>query len=196
MDENGCPHYYKLNKEEYYSNELKDNLEDTTVIEDIQDEDIGEIIEKREDVITSIKRGFSATGMKADIDDESGKITLDSSFLFGFDSTELSDDGKQYLDEFVDVYAGIIVEQAQKENVSKIVVVGHTDTQGEYDYNQKLSEQRAEAVKEYCLEQHSELESYFESEGRSYDEPILKDDGSVDMEASRRVEFKCILNIE
>ena len=68
---------------------LKDNLDDVEDIYNWDEEKIEETISKKNEVITSIKRGFSATGMRPNIDDNSGKITLDSSFLFVFFSAEL-----------------------------------------------------------------------------------------------------------
>ena len=81
--------------------------------------------------------------------------------------------------------------------VGEIVIEGHTDTAGSYLTNLRLSQNRALSVAEYCLQlstltrsQVSQLQSLLTAKGRSFSDPIYRADGSVDMDASRRVEFK------
>ena len=57
-----------------------------------------------------------------------------------------------------------------------------------------MSKKRAENVAKYCKEVYPELASLIETEGKSYTEPIYNEDGTVNNKASRRVEFKVILN--
>ena len=72
-------------------------------------------------------------------------------------------------------------------------------------YNLELSQQRALSVAKYCLdeetsvlskEQIAELQTIVTANGRSYSDPVYNDDGSVNMDASRRVEFKFRLKDE
>lgn len=46
------------------------------------------------------------------------------------------------------------------------------------------------------IEADPQLEEYITTKGFSYDKPIFAEDGSVDMDASRRVEFRFILKAE
>ena len=46
------------------------------------------------------------------------------------------------------------------------------------------------------IEADPQLEEYITTKGFSYDRPIFAEDGSVDMDVSRRVEFHFILNAE
>ena len=46
------------------------------------------------------------------------------------------------------------------------------------------------------IEADPELEEHITTKGFSYDKPIFAEDGSVDMDASRRVEFRFILKAE
>ena len=46
------------------------------------------------------------------------------------------------------------------------------------------------------FEADPQLEEYITTKGFSYDKPIFAEDGSVNMDASRRVEFRFILNAE
>ncbi len=124
------------------------------------------------------------------IDDETGAVTLDSAVLFGFDSAELSEDGKTSMKNFLDAYVEAVFTDGTKDEISKIIIEGHTDTTGTHEYNQTLSENRANNVKSYCLQIHPELNNYLEAKGYSSDFPVMKADGSVDSEASRRVVFR------
>ncbi len=69
------------------------------------------------------------------------KVSLSTDVLFDFGKAELKPEGKQKLDEF----AGRISD-AQLE---AIVATGHADRIGKDDANQKLSEARAQAVRQY-----------------------------------------------
>lgn len=67
------------------------------------------------------------------------KLTLSADVLFDFNSAQLKEEGKRKLDEL-----------AQRVRAAEqITVIGHTDRLGSERYNQKLSEARAMAVKEY-----------------------------------------------
>ena len=46
------------------------------------------------------------------------------------------------------------------------------------------------------IEADPQLEEYITTKGFSYGRPIFAEDGSVDMDVSRRVEFHFILNAE
>lgn len=71
------------------------------------------------------------------------RVTLDTDTTFGFDSDQLSDEGKQELDQIVDA-------SETAENM-QIQISGHTDRIGPEGYNEDLSRRRAEAVKEYLV---------------------------------------------
>ena len=121
--------------------------------------------------------------------DARGAISLDTSVLFDYDSAELNDKGKESLKSFLNDYVKEIFNSDGTAKVKKITVEGHTDTDGSREYNQKLSEQRAKAVMDYCNQIHPELKPYLVAKGCAYDYPVLKADGSIDMAASRRVCF-------
>ena len=100
------------------------------------------------------------------------------------------------LNRCLEVYVPVMKEQVQEGRVATISIDGHTDTRASYKHNQKLSEERAQAVAAYVIEADPELEEYITTKGFSYDKPIFAEDGSVDMDASRRVEFRFILKAE
>jgi outer membrane protein OmpA-like peptidoglycan-associated protein len=66
------------------------------------------------------------------------KITFDSGILFGFASSELTPESRQNIAK--------MAETLQKYDDTEILIEGHTDDKGSDEYNQKLSERRAEEV--------------------------------------------------
>ena len=91
--------------------------------------------------------------------------------------------------------------------VSEIIIEGHTDTSGGFMSNLVLSQQRAYAVAEHVLtrgfgyptisgKMMDNLRPLVTVNGRSYSDPVLNEDGSVNMDASRRVVFKFRLTDE
>lgn len=72
------------------------------------------------------------------VDEETLKVNFDSDILFATNSSVLSQASRVSLDEF----AGVMNEFPQ----TAILIQGHTDSTGSEEYNQKLSERRAESV--------------------------------------------------
>ena len=73
------------------------------------------------------------------------KITLDSKVLFDFDRAVLRPEGKAAIDNQV------TGKLAQMQKLEVVLVTGHTDRLGTEAYNQKLSERRADAVRDYLV---------------------------------------------
>ena len=73
------------------------------------------------------------------------KISLDSKALFDFDKAVLKPEGKAAIDNQV------VGKLAQVQKLEVVLVTGHTDRLGSEAYNQKLSERRADAVRDYLV---------------------------------------------
>jgi OOP family OmpA-OmpF porin len=73
------------------------------------------------------------------------KITLASKALFDFDKAVLRPDGKAAID------SEIVSKLNQVQKLELVLVTGHTDRIGTQQYNQKLSERRADAVRDYLV---------------------------------------------
>ena len=72
------------------------------------------------------------------------KITLDSKALFDFDKADLRPEGKTAIDSQV-------VGKLTNVKLEIVLVTGHTDRLGSDSHNQKLSERRADAVRDYLV---------------------------------------------
>ena len=71
------------------------------------------------------------------------KVSLSADTLFGFDKSTLRPEGKMALDNFSRDLNGV--------SYDTIHVTGNTDRIGSAKYNQKLSEERANAVRDYLV---------------------------------------------
>ena len=197
--------YYTPEELEEIVDGLGANLseEDQQKLETMTEEEIAEIIETRENLLSDLAAAFAEKGIKADIDETTGEIVLDSSILFAKAKATLSAEGEAALTDFITAFAGVIDDDKYDGFISKVEVQGHTDTDGDYELNLELSQNRAESVRDYCLNDVdsldkatiAKLEKLLVPVGYSYDHPVYKEDGTIDMNASRRVEFIFFINI-
>jgi OOP family OmpA-OmpF porin len=93
------------------------------------------------------------------------KISLSAGTLFAFAKADLKPEGKTTLDDLVQKLDGATYEA--------ILVTGHTDRIGSPKYNQKLSEQRAQAVKEYLMVKKVQA-NRIDAQGKGESEPVTK----------------------
>jgi OOP family OmpA-OmpF porin len=92
-----------------------------------------------------------------------GKVRLAADALFDFNKAALRPEGKASLDE--------VVTQADEIELEVIIAVGHTDRIGGERYNQKLSEKRANAVKQYLIDKGIPANRVY-TEGKGEDQPV------------------------
>ena len=186
--------------------ELGDNLteKDIEKIKSLSLDKIKLLYEKHKALIASLEYEFDRSGISVQINGLTGEITVDAPILFGFDKSDLSDGGKEFLAEFVPIYASVVCNDEFSGFVSQVIIEGHTDTDGDYNYNLKLSKKRADSVKEFCIsdecgvaEKNAEIfNDSLKSVGLSYDRPVYDEFGEVDKEASRRVSFRFMMDLE
>jgi len=93
----------------------------------------------------------------------------------------------------------LVTDENIKPHLDKIIIEGHTDSDGGYIYNLKLSQDRALAVMEYLFtlefSKKYNIKPLVIASGRSYLDAIKKN-GVEDKEASRRIEIKFRLKNE
>jgi OOP family OmpA-OmpF porin len=108
------------------------------------------------------------------------KVTLSSDVLFEFGKATLRDSGKQKLDELAGRLGGA--------NVEEVVAVGHADRIDSEARNQRLSEQRAEAVKVYLVDKGL-APQLVKTEGKGESQPVTD---CRNMGAERRTNKKLV----
>lgn len=107
------------------------------------------------------------------------KLSLSTDALFNFDKSDLRPDAKAELDN--------LLERIRASNVDEISLIGHTDSIGTDQYNQKLSERRADAVKAYLVSQGMAAEK-IHTEGRGEREPVADNKTKEGRQENRRVD--------
>lgn len=71
----------------------------------------------------------------------------------------------------------------------KVVIIGHTDSDGDEAHNMELSKQRAEAVKSALVTNFGILPDRLSTDGKGESQPAESNDTSAGKAANRRVEF-------
>lgn len=72
-------------------------------------------------------------------------------------------------------------------------IEGHTDTVGDAEMNQRLSERRAEAVRNYLMQKHGVSSSRLEAVGLGEARPVVPTGDNVDEPRNRRVQ---VINLD
>lgn len=107
-------------------------------------------------------------------------ITLSGSVLFASNKSDLLPDARERLNQV----ANVLKEQPDMS----FTVIGHTDSQGNDEFNRALSQRRADSVRDYLVSRGVDS-SHVRSVGRGKDEPIA-DNGTAEGRANnRRVEI-------
>jgi len=115
------------------------------------------------------------------------RIELAADVLFDFDKADLRRDARDALKQ-----VGAIIKEKAKGAVR---IEGHTDSKGSDAYNQKLSQRRANSVKDWLVKNEGLKSVRFSTSGFGAKKPAVsntKPDGSDDPEGrqkNRRVEI-------
>ena len=122
--------------------------------------------------------------------------------LFSAKDMTLGSPWKRIMEFSIPMLLGNVAQQLYN-TADSIIVEGHTDPVGDYNYNQGLSLRRAENVMAFCQSAESGLDAaqlellsgILEAVGYSCDRPVYDENGQVDNDASRRVSFRFVINI-
>ena len=178
-------------------NAAMDLLDAQQIAMDEQQQKLEDLIGVRTKIIRDLASALTSADLKASVDSNTGDIMLESTVLFDYNSDAIKAEGQELLNRFIPVYLSVLLSDDYADYLGEIVIEGHTDTSGTYLYNLELSQERALSVVKFCLQmeqltdkQQALLYDILTAKGRSYSDPVYDAQGNVDMEASRRVEFK------
>lgn len=164
---------------------------------DIQQQKLDDLVGVQTKIVRELTAALNQASLRATVDANTGDIVLESAVFFDFGKNDIKDAGRAFLDRFIPVYLGVLMQPEYVDYLGEIIIEGHTDTSGTYLVNLELSQQRALNVAAYCLQmpglndaQLAKLRDILTAKGRSYSDPIYNADGTVNMDACRRVEFK------
>ncbi|WP_431476991.1 outer membrane protein OmpA [Massilia eburnea] len=111
------------------------------------------------------------------------KVSFAADAFFDYDKAVLKPEAKEKLDEMATKLEGI--------NLEVIIGVGHTDSMGTDQYNDKLSLRRAEAVKAYLLSKGVEANRVY-TEGKGEKQPVADNKTAEGRAQNRRVEIEVV----
>jgi OOP family OmpA-OmpF porin len=154
--------------------------------------DIGDST-KPGDIFRFVKLVDAATALKtgdkmwpgADIDavaaiGSAKQLSLSSLYLFNTNESKIKPQAKSELDR--------IVEELKANPAFDLVINGHTDSTGSRQLNQKLSRDRADAIKNYLTAKLPELKSKIKTNGYADEQPVATNSTTEGRESNRRVE--------
>lgn len=130
-----------------------------------------------------LRQKLAGTGVSVTRDGDNIILNMPSHITFAVDSADVSSNFYSVLDS-----VAIVVDEYDK---TLIEVMGHTDSTGSHEYNQKLSERRAQSVTDYFASREiipGRLQDY--GYGESY--PVADNDSEQGRARNRRVEIALV----
>ena len=118
-------------------------------------------------------------GAKVERVGEGIEVTFDSGLLFDFDSDKIRPAAAANLTE--------LARSLNKFGESNLLIVGHTDSQGDDAYNQALSQRRAASAAAY-LQAQGVPAARLSTSGRGESEPVASNATEAGKQQNRRVE--------
>jgi OOP family OmpA-OmpF porin len=111
------------------------------------------------------------------------KVTFAADVLFDFDKAVIKPEGKSKLDDISNKVRGV--------NLEVVIAIGHADSVGTDQYNQRLSVRRAESVKAYLVSKGIEGNRIY-TEGKGEKQPVADNKTGEGRSKNRRVEIEVI----
>jgi len=131
-------------------------------------------------ILTKIEEGIG--GNAIEVDPKTGDVSLDDKILFAEGQSELKPKGKQFLREFIPLYSQVIFsDTAFQKDIARVVIEGHTSSNGSKEYNRSLSLKRALSVANYIFSD----ELKFKNKQRLEDKILVSGRGEVDANQNR-----------
>ncbi|MGH8551878.1 MAG: OmpA family protein [Methylococcales bacterium] len=109
-----------------------------------------------------------------------GTLQLEGVF-FAFDKYNLNAESRAFLDS--DIFPKL-----QSQGFPTVEVAGYTDSVGSYEYNQRLSERRAQSVADYLVSLGVPADK-LSAKGFGPDDPVASNDTDTGRAQNRRVEL-------
>ena len=108
-------------------------------------------------------------------------VVIQADALFDFDKSVLRPDGRKSIDDALAKLKGVDLEL--------VIATGHTDSIGSDAYNQKLSERRAAAVKDYLVSKGIPA-SKITTIGKGESQPVATNKTAEGRQKNRRVDIE------
>jgi len=125
----------------------------------------------------------SASDIKSALESD-GKVTLTGGVVFETNSAKLSPGGRARV--------GQLAEALKEHPEWNVAVIGYTDDTGNYEYNLKLSKERAESVVNALVKEYGIANTRLAPEGRGSLAPVASNSTPEGRAQNRRVEVVII----
>lgn len=109
-------------------------------------------IEELPEIISNeVEKEVGVSGLFT-VDPKTGDVSLGEKILFDEGSTELKPEGKKFLQQFIPVYSQVIFSNDLFERqIVRVIIEGHTSSNGSEKDNMELSLRRALSVSDYIV---------------------------------------------
>lgn len=103
-------------------------------------------------VIGNVVGQMKTNNIDVKVNPETGDVSIRESILFAKGSTELKPEGKAFLRRFIPIYSQVIFSKPEfEQEISRVVIEGHTSSDGDYKTNLELSVLRSSSVAKYIF---------------------------------------------
>lgn len=150
---------------------------------------------KRVVIIQALQKQFNDRGINAQVNPETGDITLLDSVLFDVNQSDLTAMGKDFLERFVPVYGETLFkDESISDEITRIIIEGHTSSDGSIEHNMSLSLRRANSVFNFIarldFENRAALVDKVQVSGRGFLDAHSTDSRPEDRKVIFRMQFK------
>lgn len=135
--------------------------------------------ENHQFIISNLKISEVEKDLRSQLLEEGKFIT--NNILFASGSSNIENTSFELLNKI-----GKVIEGSN----TNFIIIGHTDSDGDDKANQKLSEERAQSVKQYLIKNFQIKDSQLSAVGKGESEPVADNKTAEGKKQNRRVEFK------
>ncbi|MGR5448470.1 OmpA/MotB family protein [Vibrio sp. PNB22_3_1] len=142
-------------------------------------------------IIKGINDALSTAGIEVQADSDTGDISITDSILFDLNDEKLKKSGQRFLNTFIPIYASAVFQSdATANEVSRIVIEGHSSSEGSFIRNMELSVLRANSVIAYINSMK------FKDKQRFFSKVVISGRGPIEANqtqanaADRKVKFR------
>lgn len=132
-----------------------------------------------------LRKELESTGVRVVRESDNIRLVMPGNITFKTDSADINSGFYATLNS--------VAKVLNKYSNSTVMVMGYTDSTGSVDYNQTLSQNRAQSVASYLIGQGVKS-SRFEVMGMGISNPIASNSTAAGRQQNRRVEIKIIPN--
>lgn len=130
-----------------------------------------------------LRQQLEGTGVRVERIGDTIRLIMPGNITFATDSTSLQSSFTSVLNS--------VVQVVKEFDETLLQINGYTDSTGSFEYNQKLSEQRADSVARYFLN-NGIAPGRIRTEGKGPRDPVASNDTASGRAQNRRVELNLI----